>query len=419
MKLPPVRLGETEPGTATAAPKTFWSTVLTATPILLTVLATILAGLSARELTLSQYHRALAAQDQSKAGDQWNLFQAKRSRRTNHENTVDLLLVHAGSDRIDAAKVDTTAALVLQLLRRANGQTSDLLHRIQAAKEELGTAGSAALHEAAMRLQQTVREKLQQANQDQPRIQELLSRTEVRAAWAYLSRKGQPANPVREPASPRIEAARQAIAARRPEEETAALYRQIPNEDLRKAIATAEAEVQAIEHTYEPVSEALGQIEKVVQQQLGFVRSLEHAVRAVEITATELPGGTGQSLANVRAAVGALSRSAQMAKSAGEELSADFKAAWHGYQARRYKDEAEFSRQAAEVYEIQVRKNSALSERHRDRSKDFFLGMLAAQAGVTIATFSLAVKYRSTLWALASLIGVGAILYAFYVHVYL
>jgi len=35
--------------------------------------------------------------------------------------------------------------------------------------------------------------------------------------------------------------------------------------------------------------------------------------------------------------------------------------------------------------------------------------MLAAQAGVTIATFSLAVRYRSVLWGLAALAGLGAL----------
>ena len=59
-----------------------------------------------------------------------------------------------------------------------------------------------------------------------------------------------------------------------------------------------------------------------------------------------------------------------------------------------------------------------VAERHRDRSKNFFYGMLAAQAGVTIATFSLAVKHKSILWGLASLAGVGAILFALYVHLW-
>ena len=45
--------------------------------------------------------------------------------------------------------------------------------------------------------------------------------------------------------------------------------------------------------------------------------------------------------------------------------------------------------------------------------------MLAAQAGVTIATLSLAVKHKSLLWGLASLAGVGAIAFSIYVHLYM
>src|SRR5205085_11296801 len=74
-----------------ASPKRFWATVLTATPIVLTVLSTAFAGLSSSEMTRSMYYRSLAAQHQSKAGDQWAFFQAKRTRGTSLEATADLL----------------------------------------------------------------------------------------------------------------------------------------------------------------------------------------------------------------------------------------------------------------------------------------------------------------------------------------
>src|SRR5262245_22114697 len=71
--------------------KTTWEVVLTSTPVILTVMATILAGLSSGEMTRSMYYRSLAAQHQSKAGDQWAFFQAKRTRGTTMETTADLL----------------------------------------------------------------------------------------------------------------------------------------------------------------------------------------------------------------------------------------------------------------------------------------------------------------------------------------
>ena len=51
----------------------------------------MLAGLSSSEMTKAQYDRSLAAQLQSKAGDQWSYFQAKKLRSAVARNTLDLL----------------------------------------------------------------------------------------------------------------------------------------------------------------------------------------------------------------------------------------------------------------------------------------------------------------------------------------
>jgi len=67
------------------------STVLNMTPVVLTVLATIFAGVSSSEMTQSMFYRALAAQEQSKSGDEWAFFQTKRIRGTSLETTGQLL----------------------------------------------------------------------------------------------------------------------------------------------------------------------------------------------------------------------------------------------------------------------------------------------------------------------------------------
>ncbi len=72
-------------------PPNKWGKLLAATPVVMTVLATMLAGLASSEMTRAQYDRSLAAQQQSKAGDQWNLFQAKKLRGTLQRTTLDLL----------------------------------------------------------------------------------------------------------------------------------------------------------------------------------------------------------------------------------------------------------------------------------------------------------------------------------------
>jgi hypothetical protein len=72
-------------------PQTKWGKILTATPVIMTVVATALAGLASSEMTRAQYSRSLAAQQQSKAGDQWGFFQAKRLRGALQRSTLDVL----------------------------------------------------------------------------------------------------------------------------------------------------------------------------------------------------------------------------------------------------------------------------------------------------------------------------------------
>ena len=50
-------------------PVNTWGKLFAATPVIMTVIATMLAGLASSEMTRAQYDRSLAAQQQSKAGD--------------------------------------------------------------------------------------------------------------------------------------------------------------------------------------------------------------------------------------------------------------------------------------------------------------------------------------------------------------
>jgi hypothetical protein len=72
-------------------PQSNWGKILGATPIIMTVIATMLAGLASSEMTKAQYDRSSAAQLQSKAGDQWSYFQAKKLRSAVARNSLDLL----------------------------------------------------------------------------------------------------------------------------------------------------------------------------------------------------------------------------------------------------------------------------------------------------------------------------------------
>lgn len=72
-------------------PQTKWGKILSVTPVVMTVVATLLAGLASSEMTRAQYDRALGAQLQSKAGDQWSYFQAKKLRGAMQRNSLELL----------------------------------------------------------------------------------------------------------------------------------------------------------------------------------------------------------------------------------------------------------------------------------------------------------------------------------------
>jgi len=72
-------------------PQTMWGKILSATPVVMTVVATMLAGLASSEMTRAQYSRSVAAQQQSKTGDQWAFFQAKKLRSALQNSTLDVL----------------------------------------------------------------------------------------------------------------------------------------------------------------------------------------------------------------------------------------------------------------------------------------------------------------------------------------
>jgi hypothetical protein len=72
-------------------PQSKWGKLLASTPVVMAVIATLLAGLASSEMTTAQYDRALGAQLQSKAADQWGFFQAKKMRGALQHNTLELL----------------------------------------------------------------------------------------------------------------------------------------------------------------------------------------------------------------------------------------------------------------------------------------------------------------------------------------
>jgi hypothetical protein len=89
-------------------PHSTWGKLLVATPVIMTVISTMLAGLASSEMTRAQYDRAYAAQLQSKAGDQWNYFQAKRLRSALQRNSIDLIAATADVQPFAAGALQAT-----------------------------------------------------------------------------------------------------------------------------------------------------------------------------------------------------------------------------------------------------------------------------------------------------------------------
>ena len=102
--LPKIRLTAEIPDDLKAeVAKTKWGNVLSITPVVMTVIATMLAGLASSEMTSAQYDRSLAAQRQSKAGDQWNFFQGKKLRGVVLRSTLDTMGATTGIHPLDPA----------------------------------------------------------------------------------------------------------------------------------------------------------------------------------------------------------------------------------------------------------------------------------------------------------------------------
>ncbi len=285
-------------------PQTKWGKILVATPVVMTVVATLLAGLASSEMTRAQYDRSLAAQQQSKAGDQWSFFQAKRLRGAMQISTLDLL------------KSTTTVR---------------------------------PLDEAALR-----------------------SLGEVDTATATALLRGElPTIPAASAADPGIKTALEAVEGMKPETEIRAQLAQVKDATLDEALRVTRDRAAGYDTVLKPINQAVDRIEKA------------------------------------------------LAASAGGELARDFTAARLRYAAARYDAEARLNQAIANLYELQVRKNNMSAERHHRRSGRFFYGMLAAQAGVIIATFSLAARQRNYLWGLAAAAGAAAVAFAIYVYLWL
>jgi hypothetical protein len=185
-------------------PQNRWGKVLGMTPIIMTVIATLLAGIASSEMTHAQYDRSLAAQLQSRAGDQWGYFQAKKLRGSLQQNTLELLQATLAVPALDAR--------VFQIA----------LGKLQA-----------------------------------PAPDETL---------AALVKTQLPAVPAGPGIAPNVQAALDAVAAGKPEADVQAALHQVTDADLEAAMTEAKNQAQAFDTAVKPVSANLDRLAKILGQ---------------------------------------------------------------------------------------------------------------------------------------------------------
>ncbi len=405
------------PGADKAAanqPRTLWDTVLTTTPVIMTVLATILAGLSSSEMTRAQYNRALAAQFQSKAGDQWGFFQAKRTRSTIIEQDLDL---YSGRPvRIEPEQLRSALQGVAAALQTA-AQQAPRLRQALAKTQEKGSADKS-LHEAASRAVARIPDMAREAQQVLAATAPLFTQDQVSRALAFLGTEHLPHEPSqdRSVSDPAVAAALQAVRERKPEDDLAPLIRNVSTTQLQEAVTVAEDNSKAFENGNQWVDASLRKVDEAVKKFTALGHSLHQAAGEVEMALTDL-AAAGTSDEDARVAGTALSRADHVVQRRLATL-ADYTAGRKDYTARRNQREAWYNQQAAWPYELRVAKSSVASERHRLRSQWFFAAMLGAQAATATASLALAARQKSTLWSLAGLVGLAALGFSVYIYLY-
>ena len=211
-------------------PQTQWGKILSATPVVMAVVATMLAGLSSSEMTRAQYDRSLATQQQSKAGDQWSFFQAQRLKGALQRDSLDLLQNTVEVHPLEAA------------FKAAAGQLPAKANDPEAAKAK--TDLLAALDSAAG--------------------QEALS---------FLQRGDIPKAGAAPAPDPQVKAALDALERMAPEPEIATLLARVSDPVLAEALHAAQDLAQKFDAATKPVNQTIDLIDNLLSRETACLRA--------------------------------------------------------------------------------------------------------------------------------------------------
>jgi hypothetical protein len=198
-------------------PQTTFGKILSATPVVMAVVATMLAGLASSEMTKAQYVRSLGAQQQSKAGDQWSFFQAKRVRSAIQLNTAELMQSLADVSPLNAATFI----------------------------QQVEKSPASAQKEKTLALAQS---------------------DNGRFALALLGKGQLPPYPKSTAIDPAIQAAIEGIENSAPDDEMRAMLAKVDNGQVEEALKDAREQVKSLDAATEPVNRAIEQLNDLLEQ---------------------------------------------------------------------------------------------------------------------------------------------------------
>jgi hypothetical protein len=422
------------PAPAPAPRRSTWDVVLTSTPVALTVIATILAGLSSGEMTRAQYHRSLAAQYQSKTSDEWAYFQAKKARATLSSATANQMRLQSTRegfssgaltdliqrDRDASIRFTRQAGVLLALMEHLADKPGDKSTTIRDHAKDYRN-NMLGQQELSKRLARMVEQRAAQ-NTDLNNVFRLLQLDEWPSSDAGAMGGDAHATLIEDlrAINPEILNAFENVDKHKPKSELEANTSKITEDQLRQALEIVESHVAIFDQAQKQVGNVIDQISSWVDNAMQLsARAREGAEDIRTQVIEDLPEDGMPDQKQARTVAEALAREAEISEAAAARRSADFAVARLRYSARRYESEARYNQVSAWLLEIQVAKSGLTAERHRYRSSLFFFGMLAAQAGVTIATLALALRTRSPLWALATLVGLAAAAIGGYVYLFI
>jgi hypothetical protein len=323
-----------------------------------------------------------------------------------------LLQVLTEPAQLESASLQSINTTFLRHLQRIDKEISSFAQSVVPAKAMLGPSADDLLQTTSK-----LKALLARMNEATDNLKREWERHE--AAIRYLTMNELPPVTIGSIQESEIRNAVQAVRARQPDDKLAPLISHIADGALREAIQQANDNIAIVEDASKPVALSLEQLHHLVENLGSCAPALARSAKELSAALTETVSQDEKALVSLRNSATALVNSTEALKASAAEFRKNFIVAEDSYTARRYEREARANEDAAALYEVQVRKSDLSSDGHRRRSKLFFYGMLAAQAGVTISAFSLALKHRSFLWSLATCAGLGAVLFGAYVYIYM